>query len=114
MVGLAVSLVVVVGLVTAGCAALPRNEAPASCEFPPGTALAFAGEASLDDAGLAPEDAPGRDRRGDLYVTVEVIKVAYDRGSDRRRFCLVYPSETDQPSGDMAFGPVPHDWAPPS
>ena len=88
-----------------------QEEAPAGCGFPRGTVLAFAGEASLHEAGLAYIGDPDRDRRGDLYVTADAIHVDSDPRRERRRFCLLFPPRPGHVYGDAAFGPVPRGWA---
>jgi hypothetical protein len=88
-----------------------QAEAPEGCDFPPGTSLAFAGEASLHEAGLAYIDDPDRDRRGDLYVTADAIHADSDPRRDRRRFCLLFPPRLGQTYGDVTLGPVPRSWA---
>lgn len=83
--------------------------APSECGFPPGTVLAFAGEASLKEAGLLDtKDQPGQNWIGDLYVTADPISIDMDPNSTRRRFCMLYQGRSS------AHGPVGRGWEFPS
>ena len=97
---------------SAGCALLAPEpsfgEAPAGCNFPPDTELAFAGESTLAELGL---DGDHPDRRPRFYVTASRIDhegIADVRFPPGRRFCAFAGA------GGAGFtGPVPDDWQPP-
>ncbi len=97
---------------SAGCALLAPEpslaEAPADCNFPPDTELAFVGESTLAELGL---DGSHADRRARFYVTAGQIdfEMLTDVGVlPHRRFCAFM-----EPSGAGFGGPVPDDWQPP-
>lgn len=78
------------------------EEAPAECEFPTGTELAFAGEASPFELGLGLENETERTR---MYVTAEPV----DRGQvgpPERMACSLA-------GWGRAWFAVPADWTPP-
>ena len=96
-----------------GCAELVRGPSlePAhpDCQFPPDTALAFSGEATLEDAGLG---GSAEDAVGTLYVTAEPIRIPQMDSNDLiRRFCIIYP-ETESGLAQVS-GLAPDDWLPP-
>jgi hypothetical protein len=111
--------IAIVAASTAGCAWL-SPEAPAGCGFPDGTALSFAGEASLTDLGLGERDIVAAGAITDatvgmIYVTKDAIPFS---GSvpdtpngpaivpEFRQYCADF--------GDaMKMGGVPDDWSPP-
>jgi hypothetical protein len=103
----------------AGCAAVfPLPEAPGDCQFPPGTAIGFAADASLVDVGLAEEPVgrplgggpPDELLRGRVYVTADEV-VLWNEPPPSRYFCLIPPDDAGFRS---IVGVVPPGWSEPS
>ena len=105
-------------LVCSGCGLVPTPEPsfpvpPRICEFPIGTELAFAGEWTLEEAGLIGGLPQHREAVGQLYVTAEPIANMSDPGP-KRRFCMTYPPPHVEGGPLLTLGSVPSAWRPPS
>lgn len=97
----------------AACGLLPLPRAPAECGFPDGTALAFAGRASLNQLGLS-GGAPTDDAPAMVYVTAEPVPfngsvpAGGQAPPDQPLYCALYDD------GVRAWGSIPADWSPPT
>jgi hypothetical protein len=108
-----------VTLACSGCALVPTPEPsfpvpPRICEFPLRAELAFAGEWTLEEAGLIGGLPQHRQAVGQLYVTAEPIPNMSDPGPDKRRFCMIYPPPHVEGGPLLTLGSVHSGWRPPS
>ena len=100
---------------TVACGLLPFPGAPHECGFPDGTALAFAGQATLRQLGLS-ADLPAADLGATVYVTAEPVPFSgsvpagAEPPADQRAYCALFDDEARMVS---ARGSVPVDWIPP-
>lgn len=96
-------------LIVTGCEMLwPTQAAPAGCEFPEGTEIAWVGVATLRQLGLAGELDPSfADARGQVFVTAEPIVMEMDL-VPRRRACIRF----EEPVGEipLAVAAIPEGW----
>ena len=89
-------------------------DVPDQCGYRSDVELAYTGETTLEQAGLAMDQdhLQPRDRqlRGELYVTAGPAPfLSAPRDSELRGFCMIYPGGGLQ----MVQGLVPEDWEPP-
>jgi hypothetical protein len=104
-------------IVWSGCALMPTPEPsfpvpPRFCEFPIGTELAFAGNWTLEEAGLIGGQPEHRQAVGMLYVTADRIPVLSDP-SPNRQYCMTYPPSHVDGGPVLTLGSVPDGWVPP-
>ena len=86
-----VALTVVVGMGASSSGILPTDEATEPCEFPPGTALEFAGRATTAELGV--EEVPG-DPLSDEPADIVITREEYVQGDQHGRLvCAYYVNE---------------------